>query len=347
MNLKTLKQHALRPDRLAAAATPVVLLTMLISGLLAFGPRFVGENNLLNMVQGPNAALGIMAIGMTLVILTGGIDLSVGAVLALVAVSVATLMDTDGLGWSFPAAAVFGLLIGAVFGTAQGLVVSRLRVPAFLVTLAGMFIARGAAFAINIEGIALSGHPQLTAISGWATEHIAKPLGSIPGLGWIIPRRMPMETLVLLVVIVLGWAILRWTRMGRTCYAIGGSPDSAKLMGLPVRLTEVGVYTLSGLCAAIAGLAHVVYTKSGRPGAGELVELDAIAVVVIGGTLLTGGRGSAIGTLVGLLTYATIRSIIQFGNFNDAVFPLVIGGLLLAFLVFQRVLQNRDPRNAH
>jgi simple sugar transport system permease protein len=347
VNLNNAKSYLLRPDRLAAAATPLVLLAMLLGGLLAFGPRFVSQNNFINMVQGPNAALGIMAVGMTLVILTGGIDLSVGAVLALVAVTVASLMHPEGPAWSFPAAAGVGLLIGTGFGAVQGVVINRLRVPAFLVTLAGMFIARGAAFAISAEGKALSGHPQLTAIGRWATTHIAKPMGEWPVIGGAMPRRLPSETLLLLAVIGVGWALLRWTRIGRTCYAIGGSPDSAKLMGLPVRLTEAAVYAVSGFCAALAAVAHVVYTKSGRPSAGELVELDAIAVVVIGGTLLTGGRGSVIGTLIGLLTYATIRSIIQFGNFNDAVFPLVIGGLLLAFLVFQRAIQSRHPASAH
>lgn len=347
MTFANLKQQLLRPDRLSAIVTPTVLLVMLIGGLIAYGPNFVGQNNLIITVQGPNAALGIMAVGMTLVILTGGIDLSVGAVFALVAVTVAMLMDPQRSGWSFSAAAIVGLVIGTLFGTAQGLLINRLKVPAFLITLAGMFIARGAAFAINSEGVALSGHPQLTLLGRWGTVNIAKPLGNLPVIGGLVPNRIPTETLLLAAVIFAGWAGLRWTRLGRTCYAIGGSPDSAKLMGLPVRLTEVGVYSVSGLCAAIAALGHIVYTKSGRPVAGELVELDAIAVVVIGGTLLAGGRGSVIGTFIGLLTYATIRSIIQFGNFNDAVFPLVIGGLLLTFLIFQRAFQSQRHSESH
>jgi simple sugar transport system permease protein len=259
---------------------------------------------------------------MTLVIFAGGIDLSVGAVIGFTSILTATLVQKHGI---HPAiAASVALALGAALGASMGTLIHVFRQPPFLVTLAGMFLARGCAWWISTESTEIT-HPFFVTLSGYAWE---------PGGG----LHVPTTALVLVAVLAAGYVLAHHTRFGRNLLAIGGSEQSALLMGLPVGSAKILVYTLNGACAALAGLVAVIYSGSGNPSQGIGLELDAIAVVVIGGTLLTGGRGHMLGTLFGILIFGTIQSALLFdGRLSPAWSRIVVGLLLLGFILLQRL----------
>jgi galactofuranose transport system permease protein len=269
-----------------------------------------------------NAALGITAVGLTLVIFSGGIDLSVGAVVGFTSIFTATLVAQ---GWHPAAAAGLAVGIGAALGAGMGAVVHFFKQPPFLITLAGMFLMRGLAYWISTESTAID-HPVFLHLAGFELQPVPGFYLTATGIG-------------LLAVLLVGGVLAHYTRFGRNVIAIGGSEPSALLMGLPVGAAKIGAYTLCSVCAVLAGLAGTVYTSSGNPSLGLGLELDAIAVVVIGGTLLTGGRGHLLGTVLGLLIFGTIQAALIFdGRLDPAWIRIVVGGLLLAFILLQRTL---------
>ena len=277
---------------------------------------------------GDNSFLAIAAVGMTFVILSGGIDLSVGAVLAFTTIFIATLVGKHGV---HPVAAIaIALALGTALGSGMGWLIHRYELPPFLVTLGGMFFARGMAFVVSQESVEIA-HPFYSAVQGFGI-----PLSDLVGL--------PTTALVFLMVFAAGVFLAHHTRFGRNVYAIGGSESSARLMGLPVARTKVTVYALSGLCSALAGVVASFYMGSGNPAIGIGFELDVIASVVIGGTLLTGGVGTLAGTLAGVLIFGTIQSALVFdGRLNSWWLRIVVGGLLLSFILFQRFLSRTSP----
>lgn len=269
-----------------------------------------------------NAALGITAVGLTLVIFAGGIDLSVGAVVGFTSILTATMVAR---GWHPAAAAAAALLIGAALGAGMGALIHFFRQPAFLITLAGMFLMRGLGYWISTESTAID-HPVFLDLAAFEVQ---------PAAGFYLTA----TGVALLAVLALGGVLAHYTRFGRNLLAIGGSESSALLMGLPLGAAKIGAYVLCSVCAVLAGLAATVYTSSGNPSLGIGLELDAIAVVVIGGTLLTGGRGHLLGTVLGLLIFGTIQSALIFdGRLDPAWIRIVVGGLLLAFILLQRGL---------
>lgn len=289
-----------------------------------FSTRVVG-----NLI-GDNAVVGLCALGMTFVILAGCIDLSVGSVVALSSVLVATGIDR----WGLHPAVAMGLVVmaGGLWGVGQGLLVERFQVPAFLVTLGGMFLARGLAFWVSAESIGIT-HPFLARLAGWRISLGGR--GAISMTGGVF----------ILVVGIAAW-ILRFSVFGRSVYAVGGNPESARLMGLSVIRTRVGVFGMSGLCAGLAGATASVYAGSGNPSFGVGLELDAIAAAVMGGTLLRGGVGWAEGTFLGVLIAGTIQSALVFdGRLNSWWYRIAVGLLLLGFILLQSILSTRS-RNA-
>jgi simple sugar transport system permease protein len=269
-----------------------------------------------------NAFLCIVAVGMTFVILIGGIDLSVGAVVALTTMISAQLVTRNGVSpWLvFPLV----LAVGALFGMAQGYLVQRFRLQPFIVTLAGMFLARGLCYVISTDSISIA-DPVYSAIA-----QARVPLGGRASLS--------VGAIIALAVVLAGMWIAHRTQFGRTVYAIGGSESSARLMGLPVDATVVRVYTLSGFCAALGGVAVTFYMQSGYSLHAVGLELDAIAAVVIGGTLLQGGVGYVAGTLFGVLILGTIQTLISFeGTLSSWWTRIAVGALLFAFCLLQRL----------
>ncbi|HEX3258139.1 MAG TPA: galactofuranose ABC transporter, permease protein YjfF, partial [Pseudonocardia sp.] len=269
-----------------------------------------------------NAYLIVLAVGMTFVIITGGIDLSVGSVVALSGVLAAKLLAT---GWSPVPVMVLVLLIGGALGLVMGLVIHHLELQPFVVTLAGMFLARGLCYVISVESIPIR-DPLFTAV--------AQGTVPLPGDTHVSP-----SVVVAVLVVLVGAYLLHATRFGRTVYAIGGNQHSAVLMGLRVGRTKVAVYALSGLCSAISGLLFAFYSLSGYSRSAVGTELDAIAATVIGGTLLSGGVGLVVGSVLGVLVLGLIQTFISFeGTLSSWWTRIVIGALLLVFVVLQRFL---------
>jgi len=278
-----------------------------------------------------NASLLIVSIGMTLVILTKGIDLSVAAVLALTTVASAALLN---LGVSPVVVMPLMLLMGTVFGFTLGSIIHFLKVQPFIVTLMGAYFARGMAYIINLSAIPIENQVYrslgLTPIKIPFLSHTYVYIYALVG------------PLLLLVAIYLSF----FTRFGRTIYAIGNNEQSAVLMGLPVGRTKILVYAFSGFCAALAGIVWSVSLLSGYGQYAPSMELDAIAAVVIGGTLLTGGVGNVIGTLFGVLITGTIISILQFnGTLSSWWTRIVVGVLTLIFVGIQSLLYLRNKHS--
>lgn len=274
-----------------------------------------------------NAFVGIIAVGMTFVIISGGIDLSVGSLVAFTGVLSANLLSRYDMN---PYAVILiCLACGALLGFVMGSLIHFLKLPPFLVTLVGMFLARGLSFLISLDSVPIRNEVFLD-ISRLSIKF---------GKG----MKLPSFAIAFIIVVILGVYLLHYTRFGRNVYAIGGNEQSAVLMGLPVGRTKVLIYTFNSTVCALGGLAYSLYTLAGYPLAGTGLELDVIAAVVIGGTLLTGGVGFVEGTLVGVLILGLIQTIITFqGNLSTWWTKIFIGVLISLFILLQRYLSTRN-----
>lgn len=275
-------------------------------------PDFLTLNNLFNILRQVSIN-ALIAFGMTFVILTGGIDLSVGSILALSSAFVAGLM-TDGT--SALIAVLAGLIVGAVMGALNGMVISLGKVAPFIATLATMTIFRGLTL-VYTDGKPITGLSQ----GGWF-ELFGR------GYFWIFP--VPVLTMLLAFAVL--YFILKKTTFGRYTYAIGGNEEAAKLMGIQVNKVKIMIYSLSGLMAALAGIILTSRLNSAQPTAGTSYELDAIAAVVLGGTSLSGGRGWIVGTLIGALIIGTLNNGLNLLGVSS-FFQLVVKGLVILFAV--------------
>lgn len=280
-----------------------------------------------------NAFLLITSIGMTFVILSKGIDLSVGAMIALTSVASAALLENVGVS-PFIVLPLM-LLMGTFFGATMGAIIHVFKVQPFIVTLAGMFIARGMCFFISLDAIPIS-DPFYRTLALYRFK--------IP----IFERAfLSVGAIIALIVLIVGMYIAHFTRYGRSVYAVGGSEQSAMLMGLPVGRIRVSVYALNGFCSALAGIVFSISLLSGHGLYATNVELDAIASVVIGGTLLTGGQGYVFGTLFGVLVTGLIQTLIQFnGNLSSWWTKIAVGALTLIFIAVQSLFAERSKRQA-
>jgi simple sugar transport system permease protein len=278
-----------------------------------------------------NAFLLITSVGMTYVILTEGIDLSVGAVIALTTVASAALLERAALS---PAIVIpLMLLMGTTLGAIMGGIIHYFRVQPFIVTLAGMFFARGMCFFISLDAIPIR-DPFYRAVA----------LYRIP-IPFFERAFLSIGAVMALVVLGVGMYVAHFTRFGRSVYAVGGSEQSALLMGLPVARIKVSVYALNGFCSALAGIVFSISLLSGHGLYAYLVELDAIASVVIGGTLLTGGQGYVFGTLFGVLVAGLIQILIQFnGELSSWWTRIAVGALTLIFIGVQSLFAMRGER---
>lgn len=314
------------PTKYIPLMTTALVFLFLFAGASLVFDGFFSTYLLADLFSEKNAHLGIVALGLTLVILSGGIDLSVGSVVGFTSIFVASMITDHGM----PPLMAWGLALclGTLLGLLMGFLIESCKLPAFLVTLGGLFFARGMAFVVKQESVTID-HPLYDLLN-----NIAIPLGGGAELGLV--------SIIFFVLFALVLLVAGHTRFGRTIYAIGGREDSALLMGLPVARTKVAVYTICGFCSALAGILVTLDMTSGNPVTATALELDAIAVVVIGGTLLTGGIGYVAGTFLGLLVYATIHQITLFASLASSVATIAIGVLLLLSIVLQRTLSRND-----
>jgi ribose/xylose/arabinose/galactoside ABC-type transport system permease subunit len=300
--LATLQAWSGRQNALGPAIA--IAVEILVFGLIA--PGFLSFANLVN-VSLQTAITGILAVGMTLVILTGGIDLSIGSVVALAGVSAAYVAGVNGA-LALPAALAVGLGVGAI----TGVLVAGFRVAPFVVTLAGLTVARGVAF----------------LLTG------GRSVGSLPEgftfLGQAVPLGLPLPVWILAFVVAAGHFLLARTILGRQIYAVGGNPEASWLAGVPVQAVLLAVYLLNGLLAGLAGAILAARLGAGIPNSGQLYELDVIAAVVVGGTSLTGGRGGVLGSLLGALFIGTLNNGLNLSGVDPYLQKIVLGVVILA-----------------
>ncbi|HEY0956808.1 MAG TPA: galactofuranose ABC transporter, permease protein YjfF [Roseateles sp.] len=308
-------------QNLPSWASLALLVIATLGGAAAY-PGLLSGQVLLNLLI-DNAFLLVVAVGMSFVILSGGIDLSVGSVVALTTMLLALGVERAQLSpWLL---IPLLLLVGAAFGAAMGWVIHVFEVPAFIVTLAGLFLARGLCYVLSIDSIVISD----ATLTAWSQARWSLgPLGEIT----------PGAVCALLVLALAVW-VARSTGFGRAVYALGGQEHSARLMSLPVAGTRIAVYAVSGGCAALGGVLFGIYTLSGYGLHAQGLELDAIAAVVIGGALLSGGTGHVLGALTGVLMLGLIQTLILFdGTLSSWWTRIVIGALLGLFCGLQRLL---------
>ncbi|TBW38751.1 sugar ABC transporter permease YjfF [Siculibacillus lacustris] len=312
----------MRERRLPILATIAVFVLLYALGGLHFN-HFLSTGVFGNLLT-DNAFVIIAGLGMTFVILSGGIDLSVGSMIGFVGIAMATMVAH---GWHPLAAIAVLLVMGIVLGALMGWIIDAFEIQPFIVTLTAMFLLRGLCFVISLDSVPIK-HPFVEAFSDF---HLA-----LPGDGWLSG-----PALVMLAALAFAVVVAHFTRFGANVYAVGGDAASALLLGVPVRRTIVGVYALNGAFGVLAGATYAFYTSSGYPLAASGVELDAIAAVVIGGTLLTGGVGLVIGTVFGGLIQGLIQTLIIFdGSLDSWWIRIVIGGLLFVFIVLQKLIMR-------
>jgi ribose/xylose/arabinose/galactoside ABC-type transport system permease subunit len=302
-----------------------------LAGLLALclalwiaTPHFLTVSNLLNVVQ-QSAIIGIVAVGMTFVILTAGIDLSVGSLVALSGIALGTAAEA---GLPIGGAAAVGLAVGLLSGLVNGALITLGRIPPFIATLGMMSVARGLALMLS-DGRPISGFPETFRFL--ATGHVVG---------------IPVPVLVMLATYGVAHLVLTRTLLGRYTYAIGGNEDAAALSGVPVRAYKAAVYGISGFLSAVTSLLLVARLNSAQPIAGMMYELDAIAAVVIGGTSLLGGSGSVAGTLVGALIMGTLRNGLNLLGVSSYVQQVAIGVVIVAAVLVDVALRRRAARGA-
>ena len=320
----SLFSRIMNPKYIMVYATVIIFLIIYAYGAIRYGS--IGFTTLRTFVNffTDNAYYGISAVGMTMVLITGGIDLSVASVASLTGMIIAYGYER------------MGILIGVGLGALMGAAIHYLNVPPFITTLTGNFLARGICSLISRESISIN-HPLIDALAGFKITLYHMVDGE-----WVKIKpitNINLTVIIFIVMIILGTILLQHTRFGRNVYAIGGSESSAKLMGLPVGKTKVAVYAINGFCSALAGIAYVLVVKSGWNMALQGGELEVISSAVIGGTLLTGGVGYMIGTMFGVLLKSVIPAIINFnGTLSSWWGKIATGALLLLFIVIQQLV---------
>mgnify|MGYP001237539056 CR=1 FL=1 len=322
MNMPRIRMNS---NNIIILATVLLLLLLYGAGSFLYS-GFFAVQVILNLLI-DNAYLIIVATGLAFVIITGGIDLSVASVVALISMVTAKLLD---LGWNAYAVMPVSLLIGVAFGGLHGILISRFQLHPWIVTLAGMFLARGIAYLIGTSSMVISDKTYVF-LSGYKI-HI---FGGFITIG----------ALIALAFVIIAVLIGRYTGFGRAVYAIGGSERSSVLMGLPVKKTILMVYVFSGFCSALGGIVFTFYMLSGNSLHLLGMEMDAIAACVIGGILLTGGFGYLVGPLLGVLCTGLIQTMIIFqGTLSSWWTKIAVGFLLFLFMALQRIIVMRREK---
>lgn len=336
-----LKNFVTNPNYLMVLATIGIFLVIYLAGAVMYGDKGFTKLRTFMMLFVDNAYIGISAVGMTMVLLTGGIDLSVAAVASLTGMFIA--YGTTVLNIHPVVCMLFAICVAVTLGLGMGAMVTYLKIPPFVATLTGMFLARGVCSLISRDSISIN-NALIDELASWKVYFMTYSNGE-----WVKIKPVAyvnLNVLLFVVMILLGTYILQRTRFGRNVYAIGGNEQSARLMGLPVNRTKMMVYAFNGLCSALAGIAYSLYVKSGWNLALQGGELDVISSAVIGGVLLSGGVGYMVGTFFGVLLKAVIPSLITFNGTLSSWWGKIITGLLvLLFVALQQVVMNSKSRS--
>lgn len=332
----SLKMKNMTDTNLLLTITIVVFFLMYIGAVVFQGGGFLRPQTFLNILNG-NAALIITACGMSLVMITGGIDISVGGVVALVSMSCAVYLDfKDG---NVLGALFIALAIGAAYGIVQGFLVAYLDIQPFIVSLAGMFFARGMTTIVHTEPFNVA-NEAFVALKN--TRIIMPGLGTVNKKGIYVDAYIEIGVIVAILVVIVLFCMLRWTKFGRNFYAVGGNKQSALMLGINVKKTKFMSHLICSFLAGVGGFVYFLHVGSGSPSHATGMEMNAIASSIIGGTMLTGGVGNILGTLFGVLSLSTIQNIVASAGFDEAWWTgITIAAMLCLFLVVQSVVMSR------
>lgn len=329
----------LSDTNLLLVITVVVFLLMYIGAMIFLGEGFLKPQTFFNILNA-NAALIITSCGLSLVMITGGIDISVGGVVALVSMSCAVFLDYKG--GSVAGSLLIALAIGLGFGLVQGFLVAYLDIQPFIVTLAGMFFARGMTTIVNTEPFNVE-NEAFVALKD--TRVIVPGMGTVNKLGKYVDAYVEVGVVIAILIVVLLFMALRWTKTGRNFYAVGGNPQSALMLGINVKRTRFLAQLLSGILAGIGGYVYFLHVGSGSASHAMGMEMNAIASSIIGGTLLTGGVGNIFGTFLGVLSLSTIQNIVSSIGLDEAWWTgITVAAMLCAFLVVQSIIMSRKQK---
>ncbi|NLJ90109.1 MAG: sugar ABC transporter permease YjfF [Clostridiales bacterium] len=328
------------PNTFLLLITITLFVLMYIAGILIFRDKHFGRVQVFLNLFISNGGLIVAAVSMTMVLISGGIDISIGSVVAMTCMLLAWMMEKQNIG-IIPAIIVV-LIIGVIFGFFQGLLIAYLKIQPFIVTLAGMFFARGMTAIISTDMISIKNEAFLKI----ANAKLYFPFGGyVNRSGDIVYPYIYPSVVIGLVVLLLMFFVLKYSKFGRSIYAVGGNEQSALLLGLNVRLTKLKVYVLNGFFAALAGFVFCLNTSGGFVEQAKGFEMEAIASSVIGGTLLTGGVGNVIGSIFGVLIKGTIETFITFqGTLSSWWTKIVIAALLCFFIVLQSILGSSKDK---
>lgn len=324
---------------LLLSITIIVFFLMYIGAMIFLGEGFLKSQTFFNILN-DQSALIIVSCGMSLVMITGGIDISVGGMAALISMSCAVLLDMKG--GSLVGSMGLAILIGLAFGLVQGYLVAFLDIQPFIVSLAGMFFARGMTTIVNTAPFNVA-NESFVALKN--TRLNIPGVGSVNKNGDFVNAYVEIGVIVALLVVIVMFVVLRWTKLGRNFYAVGGNKQSALMLGINVKLTKFLSHMICSFLAGIAGYVYFMHVGSGSASHASGAEMNAIASSIIGGTMLTGGVGNIIGTFFGVLSLSTIKNIVSSAGFDQAWWTgITVAVMLCLFLVIQSVVLARKSK---
>ena len=320
--------------------TICTFVAMYVFAMIVWGGGFLNPQQFFNIFNN-NAYLIIISCGLTLVMISGGIDISVGGQIALITMTTVCMMENKGS--SVFGAFIVAIAIGLAFGIVQGFFVSYLKIQPFIVTLAGMFFAKGMTTIVSVNPVTVKANETFLKIKD---AYLNLPIGTYARNGNFIPSYLEIGAIVAIVIVLIMWAVLKWTRIGRNFYAIGGNSESALMLGINVQRTRFMAYVICGLLAGLAGFVYLLHTGAGNASNADGAEMEAIASSIIGGTLLTGGVGSVIGTLFGVMSLKTINTIVIASGLTQPWWQKITTGLMLCFFILLQsvILSAREKK---
>ena len=334
-NMKSLRREPLSDTKLLMTITISIFVVMYLMAIGFLGGGFLHAQQVFDMLN-DNASLIIVSCGLTIVMIGGGIDISVGAVTSLVVMSCVLYLNDGG---NIFVAILLALGIGLAFGVVQGYLISYLEIQPFIVTLAGMFFARGMTTILSVN-------PQKVTHEGFTSLRDVKIeiswLGYTAKNGNLVPARIELGVVIALICVIVVFILLKYIRLGRSFYAMGGNQQSALMLGINVKRTKFLSYVICGLLSGISGFVFMMHTGAGNATNAAGMEMNAIAASIIGGTLLTGGVGNVAGTFFGVMTLTTIKKIVVSSGLNDPWWQnITTGGMLCFFILLQSVVLGR------
>ena len=340
LNEELAKKKPLSDTNLLLLITVVVFAVMYLCSIIFLGAGFRKPQTFFNMLN-ENASLIILSCGLSLVMITGGIDISVGTMTALVCMCCAVHLDFKG--GNVGGAIAIALLIGAAFGLVQGYLVAFLDIQPFIVTLAGMFFAKGMTTIVNSTQFNVQNEAFVKLVE---TRIYVPGVGSTNKLGKWIPAYVEIGAVVAIIVVILLFFVLRKTKLGRNFYAVGGNAQSANMLGINVRRARFLAHFICSMLAAVGGFVYFLHVGSGSPSHAAGAEMNAIASSIIGGTMLTGGVGNIAGTFFGVLSLATIKNIVSSLGLDEAWWTnITVAFMICLFLLIQSIVLSRKNKD--